>query len=282
MSKLPDRRILGAGALFAAATVVFATALARALTVEPVEITPSAPAGPVATAPEVPAEASSPSERMLDADAIRLAVDHDPFQPDRRRPEPYRMPGEQEEAAPPRVELPPPPPFQLLGTITIDDGGLALIRVEESPPRTVAVGESLLGYKLEQVQGKSAMLTGQGRTVFLTVADAAPQPPPPARAQRGRGNRNTNAREGAAEALRERVLQQRAVEQLERAVEQLRERGAPEEVIENVMRQLEQARRGSDQGWTTFFRDGLNSIVRGMRVLRDTSDVPDPRLPREQ
>jgi hypothetical protein len=265
VSRPPDRTLFLAAGGFALAALVFAAALARALTIEPTppddgstaiaradarepaaanDRADSAPddtgrdrgeaaarGAPAAGAPEVDAGA----DRSLTLEALTLAVDNDPFQPDRRRPpEPYRMPGdivdEPEEPAPV-----PPPPFRLLGTAETGTGGLAVMQVEDALPRVLVVGESLLGYTLSDVKGDAATMTGQGRTLTLTVAQASPNPEPPReqRTQR-RGN----------ESPAERARMQRE-EALQRAIEgQLRGReGAAIEELRRLIEQRGQAGR---------------------------------------
>jgi hypothetical protein len=260
--RTPDRTLILSAAGFAVAALVFAAALARALTIEPTPpaVTASAVASPPADEPAPsgdvaggddaelggrvagagaadvggdelaapPALAGSPEvdaaeARALTLDALTLAVDNDPFQPDRRRPaEPYRMPGEDvgdPEAPPPP---PPPPPFTLLGTAEMGAGGIAVMRVEESLPRVMTVGESLMGYRLDAVKGDAATLSGQGQTVTLTVAQASPNPDPePDRRTRRRGDDDDDERgRGSpterAQLLREQVLQRALEQQLRR------------------------------------------------------------------
>jgi hypothetical protein len=216
------------------------------------------------------AGARVPSQRPLQADEIRLAVDHDPFRPDRTRAEAYRMPTDPVEEAPP--ELPPAPEFRVLGIAENANGGLALMQVEESTPRFINVGESLMGYRLERVAGSMATMVGQGRTLELAVAAPSPQGTPRGRGARGGARGNTQGQRGAADAM--------AVQQ--KMIEQLRAQGVSPQMIE----QLEQLRA---QGAAPQLIDQLMQRLRGMleatprveiRRRPDTMSVPMPDAPR--
>jgi hypothetical protein len=267
----PDRSLVLAAGGFAAAALLFAAALARALTVDPTP--PDALAAAVAgdapdtapaedrkperddgTAPATSAAGSPPAPRAgrpevdegearaLSLEALTLAVDNDPFQPDRRRPdEPYRMPGEEvdELEAPPPP--PPPPPFQLLGTAEMIEGGIAVLRVEESLPRVMTVGEYVMGYRLDAVKGDAATLTGNGQTVRLTVAQASPHPEPE---RRGRGEGDDDDDDRRRGSAAERVREQRE-QALQRALEQQlrRQEGAAMDELRRFMQQRGQPNR---------------------------------------
>jgi hypothetical protein len=187
--------LLAAAALgCAAALFLFCAALAGALSIEPVP----APAAIAADAEHVAATADAP---RLTTDALMLAVDHDPFRPDRQRsPERYRLPGEEEPAPPePPPPPPPPPPFRLIGTAVTPSGGIAVIELENNT-RVLEIGESLLGYRLTEVQQEHATMTGSEQTVELplTRSLAAAAPPDDRRSARqppGRDNAAENARE---------------------------------------------------------------------------------------
>jgi len=271
-----DRILVAAATLLGGTTLVFGVTLARAITAEPeprAESPPQVRAStddpePVTPAPRVP------SERRLDRDAIRLAVDNDPFQPDRRRAEAYVMPGEniEVEAPPPP---PPPPPFRLLGTAQSDSGGFAVMQVEDAPPKVLGLGESMMGYRLEEIDGVMATLTGQGRTLTITVADAAPQPDTRrgARGARGARGNQTNPAQAAIERMQQQLMNG---ERLQQMIQQLRERGAPQEVIDQLMRQAEQGMGNVE--WRIL--DGGRGPLT-IRARRDTSSVPEPRIPND-
>jgi len=256
-----DRTLSVAGLTLGAAALILATTLVRALTVEqaaadPASIAPvddavrdAQPAGSGTDgAPTAAGEAASqgaasevempkprvPSERPLQADEIQLAVDNDPFRPDRQRAAPYRMPHEMVDEQPVRRELPPPPEFRVLGIVEQRPGGVALMQVEDATPRVLGVGETWMGYRLDRVSGTVATMVSADRTLELAVAPPSPQMARPQRA--GRGARNTNAgrrntgeggNAAAAQAARLRAM-----------VEQLRGQGAPGEVIERLMQQM--------------------------------------------
>ena len=265
MKPIFDRTLSVAALTVGGAALVFATTLVRALTVETASADPSsvtsaendAPAKDPAAGADMEGAAQSatgeaaaqgatsevempkprvPSERPLQADEIQLAVDNDPFRPDRQRAAPYRMPDEMVEELPVRRELPPPPDFRVLGIVEQQPGGVALMQVEDATPRVLGVGETWMGYRLERVAGTVATMVSGDRTLELAVAPPSPQTARPQRAGRGgrntnagRGNNNTNARGNAAAAQAERI---RAI------VEQLRGQGAPGEVIERLMQQM--------------------------------------------
>jgi hypothetical protein len=60
-------------------------------------------------------------------------------------------------------------------------------------------------------------------------------------------------------------------------IQQLRERGAPPEVIEQLMRQGEVSIGGVEV--LTGERNGRSVVI---RPRRDTSSVPEPRVPNER
>ena len=258
----PDRRgriaataALGAGALLAAA------ALTRALTLEPVA--PSAPQAVTAPTAEPPPEAPAapprvPSETKLAPEDVALAVDNDPFLPDRSRPVPYRLPGEDlpvEAAAP---ELPPAPEFEVVGTIVNGDSGLAVIRLPDASPRVLGIGETLLGYRLERVGATGATLVGSGRTLELALAAASPTPTSRETSVRGRG---TQA-QATTEVLRS--LQQRLGPAFAQQLLRAQQGGANSAELQAILRQYVEQQGGMGRG---------GAVV---RVRRDTMDVPMP------
>jgi hypothetical protein len=267
MMRRIDRSVVFASVALAATAIVFVVALARAWTVETVEPADEAVAvrtvdGVIADGP--PAEPRVPSQAALSTTAIALAVDNDPFQQSRSRPEPYRMPGDPSPevafVAPPP---PPPPPFRLVGTVALAEGGLAVLQVDDDAPSIVNVGESLRGYRLESVQPTSALLSSDGRTLQLSLADATPQSSQPAQRGRGaRGQRGNGPGRGNAEG---RAAQAAAV------LDRLRESGAPAQVLEQVMRNLERS-------FEEVRSDTSVVIIRGRVSRPDTLDIrhPDP------
>jgi hypothetical protein len=164
--------VVSAAALIAGALLCL-VALARAITVEPVVPVDTEPAG-FAAGPEITVAppARVPSEGVLPIESLALAVDNDPFMPDRRRATPYRLPGETVESRP-VVERRPeaePPPFRVIGTASTGDTGIALVELLESgAPEVVRIGGSLLGYRLQSVSTESATLVRAEQTLTLAV-----------------------------------------------------------------------------------------------------------------
>jgi hypothetical protein len=185
-------------------------------------VSDAAPGAAVETTPEneaarAPMGAAIPpgADRSgLGIDALRLAAENDPFRPDRRRPpERYRMPGEEVDDVPP-PEPPPLPPFRVVGTAVTANGGFALVQLAETTPRVVNVGERLIGYTLDSVNGEFATWTGEGRTLTfpvtkMVVAEEAQQ-------RRGRGGRGRGERGDDADD-RQRAILERLREQLMRS-----------------------------------------------------------------
>jgi hypothetical protein len=267
MMRRMDRSVVFASVALAAAATVFVVALARAWTVEPVVPADEAAValtvdGVIADGP--PAEPRVPSQAALSSTAIALAVDNDPFQQSRARPEPYRMPADPTPETPFVAPPPPPtPPFRLVGTVALVEGGLAVLQVEDDAPSIVTVGESLRGYRLESVQPTSALMSSDGRTLQLSLADATPASAQAAeRGRGGRGQRGNAPGRGNADG---RAAQAAAV------LDRLRESGAPAQVLEQMMRNLE---RSLGEVRT----DSSVVIFRGRVSRPDTLDVrhPDP------
>jgi hypothetical protein len=212
------RGLVSATVVTAVAAMLFSGAVVRAWRVEPTSPAALYLRAGLRDEAAVPAHAGEP----LTEKALGLAADHDPFQPDRIRPaERYRLPGDIEPAAASGPEPPPAPPFRVIGTAVTSTGGLAVVQVEETTPRVVAMGESLLGYTLESVDPESATLVGQGRSLTLPVTKQAPPPAPrEARAARGRAGAAQNARDPAA----------REAQMMEMLRRQMQERGLGENV----------------------------------------------------
>jgi hypothetical protein len=264
-----SRTFVLAAAGVTAAGLLCAVALARALTVEPVAPAEMTPAG-VATQPEIVAAsipaARVPSEGVLEMESLALAVDHDPFMPDRRRAEPYRLPGEMvERAMPVRREEPDPPPFRVIGTAQVGDQGIALVEVENSSyPEVVKVGETLFGYRLQRVETEAATMVGQGQAFRLAVERGEAQNSRSRGDDDDRGRNSRNQRAAAA-----------ALERAQSVLEQLRERGMPTEMMEQILRQQVGPRlRGDIQ---VVPDDGRNRVI--IRARPDTSTIELPRTP---
>jgi hypothetical protein len=192
-------------------------AIARALTVEPVVAASTSLMG-IASGAELPfddlASATVPSETVLELESLALAVDHDPFMPDRRRAQPYRLPGEyMPQPVAVRMEEPEPPPFRVIGTAMVGESGMALVEMlEEGAPGIMRVGGSLLGYRLQSVDAETATLVRQSQTLTLAVQSGTDG--------RGVGGRNP---ETEADLVRDVMLRE------------LRERGVAPELIEQML-----------------------------------------------
>ena len=259
----PDRRgRFAAAAALAAGVLLFAAALTRALTLEPVA--PSAREAVTTPAVEPPPDAPPlpprvPSETKLAPEDVALAVDNDPFLPDRSRPVPYRLPGEDLPAEPAAPELPPAPEFEVVGTIVDGDSGLAVIRLPDASPRVLGIGETLLGYRLERVGATGATLVGSGRTLELAIAAASPTPSSRETNVRGRGTAQSQA---LTEVLRS--LQQRMGPAFAQQLLRAQQSGANPAELQALLRQY-----GEQQG-------GMGRGGAAVRLRRDTMDVPMP------
>lgn len=301
MMRRPENSLMVGIAAAAAAAVFLGSALVRAVTVAPPPEAapddiaaldagvanapePARDAGPPTREVEAAEDAASeppitqPPELALTMDALRLAVDADPFQPERRRhPDRYLLPGERlsDEPAP---EPPPLPPFRIVGTAVSPAGNLALIQVEDLPPRVLGVGESLLGYVLERVDGEFATMTGPQRSVTLPVtkmvlADANAGR---GRAARGRGQQQRGNDPGRQ--LEEARARQQEIMELLR--EQIRQRGGD---VGEMRIQFQGRGRGGGED-VIFYESGADvgtgrvggrTIIRGSAIRIDTLHTPN-------
>ena len=218
---------IGGGALIVG-VLVFGVALGRAMAsgpapAEPVVVPPAADGpteGYAAADPEGAwsgnegamtdvGRASNSTRAPVSPEVLRLAVDRAPFEEDREPPSRrYVLPGtEQPVFEMPRIELPPPPAFSLLGAVATERGGWAVIRVGDETPRMVATGDMIEGYTVASIEGDAAVMAGMGRTLQVQLNEpsatvAAPQP-------RGRNNRNNQDDEDDARAAAAREAQAR-------------------------------------------------------------------------
>ncbi len=116
----------------------------------------------------------SPRASSTTAD-LALAVEQDPFHPERRRPaHPFRLPGE-----PVANETEPGAPqdlLHLIGTAVFADGsGFAICQLGGQSPRLLRLGERLGQYELSSVaKGKASFLTSTGTRVEITVPKSGP------------------------------------------------------------------------------------------------------------
>jgi hypothetical protein len=227
MTSSPGRAIIGAALVFALALFAFGRAFVRAIIVD---------TGNVEQLPAfAPIEPVDPDGPPLTGDALMLAVESDPFQPDRTRPaERYRLPGEEE--PPPLPEAPPPPPapeFRLGGTVVFEDGGMALIGLGDEE-RLVNVGEAVGGYRLRGVNAREAVLENPFGIVTLEVAG----PPQTVAAEvedddddRRRGQRGRSSEE------RQQLIQQRQM--MQQLLQRARQGGASAEQVEMIQRMMQ-------------------------------------------
>ena len=106
---------------------------------------------------------------------IAAAVDADPFNPERKRPEePYRFPGEvtqtQAQGGPRAQQV------RLMGTVVATrGGGFVFCQIGSQPPQIVHVGQQIGTYTLKTVEAGRAVFTGPGGTTLeLTISQPAP------------------------------------------------------------------------------------------------------------
>lgn len=244
MRTAPGRSVIGAAVVLAIAAIAFGYSLVRAIHVD----TGAPPPLPVVLPDD---SARSSGDAPLSGEALMLAVENDPFQPDRVRPsERYRLPGDVEEAPPPPPPAAPPPPdFRLGGTVVFDGGGMALLQVGDGAQSFVNVGEAVNGYRLTSVSAREAVLENPFGSVTLEVAGPPQTVAVTDDADEERGRRR-NQREGraAGEEVAVRQLVQQALvrarqggatpQQL-RMIEALAERGGnPQQMMQMLQRIL--------------------------------------------
>jgi hypothetical protein len=107
--------------------------------------------------------------------AAALAVEHDPFRPERRpAPERFRLPGEGGATAKPVAAAAlPASPLTLIGTAVIGDGGFAMCQRSGEPPKLVRVGETYGDLMLRAVHpGRAVFRAKDGTTMELRVTKA--------------------------------------------------------------------------------------------------------------
>ena len=162
------RRIRSRGAIVAFAALVVslglvASALWRALTLEPVTRDGAGSLG---------VSAVTMAEREpLDADLIVAALDHDPFHPERRRPrQRFRLPSERVTS----VALRPaglPPSMSLTGTMAYGDGGGVAILRDRGSTRLVRVGEQVGDLTLRRVEREEVVFVSEnGARIVVRVS----------------------------------------------------------------------------------------------------------------
>jgi hypothetical protein len=176
----------------------------------------------VATAtPGLPA--LRPGSEALPSDALSLAVERAPFDPDRRAPsQRYLLPNE---IVPPRREAPPPerpaaPQFQVLGTVYGASGQVAVVRHPDNSIKVLTVGQELDGYRVSEIVDGAVVMTGRGWDLTFAVADARPGDGRPQRDEFGRivqpnggqnrGQQQDRAQQNRAQAAAAQAAAQRA------------------------------------------------------------------------
>ena len=128
-----------------------------------------------ARVPATPLTLATVARRAAPADSdVAVAIDHDPFAPDRHRPAVrYQLP-EEIAAAATQPTAPSGVPH-LLGTVVSPGGSsFAMCQIGAEPPRMVRIGDVVSGFKLERVsQGAALFLSATGSRVELNVLKAS-------------------------------------------------------------------------------------------------------------
>jgi hypothetical protein len=260
MSRIPAW-LVAAALAFVAALLVLGATLAGALSIEP----PSASA-PAAQADAHPVVANAPTTR-LSGEALLLAVEHDPFRPDRQRaPERYRMPGEE-----PPVDLeppppPPPPPFRLIGTAVSPSGSVAVIELENSS-RMLEIGEEMLGYRLTSVEPERATMENGEQRVDLPLTSSL------AAVASARDQRRSNRMQpNSPDYMRPTPDRGAAAERARELIERIRQSGGnvPPELLEQLRRLQAEGRNVDVQVEPGRFM---------IRTRPDTTATRPPRAP---
>jgi len=218
--------ILGAGVLGAAlllAGTVFTRAWIGGQADSPASA--MAPETPPPATPVDPTDSTAPDDPI--EELLRLAAEQAPFDSERRPPPArYQLPDEVEPVAPapaPVPEAPPAPPFRLLGTIAGTDGGVAVMEVEGSSAHVLLLGEELFGYRVSRIGPGSVTMTGDGRSLSLSVP--GPMATGAAEAEAGGAGPPATAEERREQIERATAAQEQFVRQLEQ-LRALQDRGA--------------------------------------------------------
>ncbi len=157
---------LAAGAAACAAAIaVFATALFRSVTLEPLP-------DPRVASVVSPESVSAGFRDSLPLQVIARAVSRDPFRTDRRPPAtPFRMPGEPAQGEREGSEQ-AAGDLKLIGTAVVGSrGGFAMCQTGTAAPRVVRLGQSLGRYTLASVSRGRAVFRGpDGKMLELRVS----------------------------------------------------------------------------------------------------------------
>jgi hypothetical protein len=235
--------VMAGAAVLAVAGAALAAAVAGALIAdEPAARAAAAPApgavphpvqdvprpGDTQAAPDVVSGAQVDAQaaaRSVSDDVLRMAVEKAPFDPERRVTDPYLLPEERPQPRPARVEREAPPPapaFRVLGTVAAGRGGVAVIEVPGEPPRVVALGEEILGYRVSSIQEGRVVLGGDGgRSISVAVPDVAPRAAADVRVTRD--TQNGNQRGGGGGGGRGGAAGAAAADLVNQAMRRLRE-----------------------------------------------------------
>jgi hypothetical protein len=270
-----QRNLIVAALALVTACLVFGYTLVRALIVVPPRAPDSARVTPAPEPDTVQGTSTSTvkaanNDRLTRSDLL-LAVDHDPFRPDRQRPpERYRMPGEEVMEEEPPPPPPPPPPFRVLGTIVTADGGVAVIETQGSVSRVVGVGESLFGFRLAAVNVSTATVEGNGgRNYSLPIEQ-------PSQTRATRGGRGGPARTPADAARQQLETRERQVMEL---MERMRATGAnnpqAEQMLQDLLRRNFPNARGIGSVEVVRGANGQQQMI--IRPRPDTTSESGPR-----
>jgi hypothetical protein len=117
-----------------------------------------------------PARPSVRSFRYALASELDRAIDLDPFQPERKRPEVRYAPPS---SAPPPSQTPPGPPaeqVELLGTVVVGGGRSFAMCQTSAGPQIVHIGEKFAGLTLKTVeQGSAVFVSPDGKVVNVSA-----------------------------------------------------------------------------------------------------------------
>jgi hypothetical protein len=277
MNHSTSRALIVSAVAFTVALFVFGSALVRALASDTVTEPPPTPSAADTT------DGAEPAERPLSADALMLAVENNPFQPDRSRPAArYRLPGDVDPPPPPP---PPPPPalpdFRVTGTAVLPQGGFAVLGIGDAPPRVLAIGEYLGGYMLAGVTSETATMKNDEREITLLVpgpsarpAAAAPAAAAPRGPGAGAGRGMQQGRQATPQANpREQALQ---AELLDALLRRAQADGATPQMLQAIERMIQQ--RGIQNIGTMDVQIQNGTMTIRTRTPPDTSSTP--RTPR--
>jgi hypothetical protein len=112
---------------------------------------------------------------VADPDGLEVAIDQDPFRPERRRPpERFPLPDDPVPDPAPVLAAPDPGAVRLIGTVVMPEGrSFAMCQVAGEPPKLVRLGETVGDLTLRRVdQGLAVFITAGGATVEARVPKA--------------------------------------------------------------------------------------------------------------